>query len=157
MLAETANAFEAVTRKPKGRRRFLFIGGPFGPFFRQLATRLESDGAEVLHAHMHGADFLDWGFRDAVIYRGPYSRWRAWLCALMDQLRPSGAPHSRLITPVTDRPGHDRRYAIDARKISSELGWRPRHSFEQGLEATVRWTLANLDWCERVGQRAASR
>ena len=76
------------------------------------------------------------------------------ICALMDQLRPSGAPHSRLITPVTDRPGHDRRYAIDARKISSELGWRPRHSFEQGLEATVRWTLANLAWCEMVRQRA---
>ena len=53
------------------------------------------------------------------------------ICALMDQLRPAGTPHSRLITPVTDRLGHDRRYAIDASKISGELGWRPRHSFEQ--------------------------
>jgi dTDP-glucose 4,6-dehydratase len=48
-----------------------------------------------------------------------------------------------LITPVADRPGHDRRYAIDASKITRELGWRPQHSFEQGLEATVRWTLAH--------------
>jgi dTDP-glucose 4,6-dehydratase len=63
------------------------------------------------------------------------------ICTLMDQLRPAGAPHSRLITPVTDRLGHDRRYAIDASKISGELGWRPRNSFEQGLEATVRWYL----------------
>ena len=65
------------------------------------------------------------------------------ICALLDGLRPDGAPHSRLITPVSDRPGHDRRYAIDASKITRELGWRPRHSFEQGLEATVRWTLAH--------------
>ena len=79
------------------------------------------------------------------------------ICSLLDQLRPTGAPHSRLITPVTDRPGHDRRYAIDAGKISSELGWQPRHSFEQGLEATVRWTLDNLAWCDRVGQRGAWR
>ena len=63
------------------------------------------------------------------------------ICGLLDQYRPEGAPHARLITPVTDRLGHDRRYAIDASKISGELGWRPRHSFEQGLEATVRWYL----------------
>ena len=85
MLAEAANAAKPVTGKPKGGRRFLFIGGPFGPFFRQLATRLQHEGAEVLHVHMHGADFLDWGFRDAVIYRGPHREWRAWLCALMDR------------------------------------------------------------------------
>jgi len=63
------------------------------------------------------------------------------ICGLLDGLRPAGAPHSRLITPVADRPGHDRRYAIDASKITQELGWRPRHSFEEGLEATVRWYL----------------
>ncbi|MCP9890235.1 dTDP-glucose 4,6-dehydratase [Cyanobium sp. Aljojuca 7D2] len=76
------------------------------------------------------------------------------ICALMDHLRPAAAPHARLIKAVADRPGHDRRYAIDATKISTELGWRPQHSFEQGLEATVRWTLANLDWCRQVRLRA---
>jgi dTDP-glucose 4,6-dehydratase len=76
------------------------------------------------------------------------------ICSLMDELRPQGAPHARLITPVTDRPGHDRRYAIDAAKITAELGWKPRHSFEAGLEATVRWYLDNLDWCMQVRKRA---
>ena len=76
------------------------------------------------------------------------------ICMLMDQFRPQGAPHARLITRVTDRPGHDRRYAIDASKITRELGWTPLHSFEQGLEVTVRWYLDNLDWCEQVRQKA---
>jgi len=76
------------------------------------------------------------------------------ICALLDQFRPQGSPHRRLITPVTDRPGHDRRYAIDATLISTELGWTPRHSFEQGLEATVRWYLDHLDWCQQVQQRS---
>ncbi len=72
------------------------------------------------------------------------------ICSHLDQLRPSGAPHARLITPVADRPGHDRRYAIDPTRISTELGWQPRHSFESGLEATVLWYLENLDWCAAV-------
>ena len=76
------------------------------------------------------------------------------ICTLLDQLRPEGAPHNRLITRVADRPGHDRRYAIDASKISSELGWTPRHNVEQGLEATVRWYLDHLDWCRDVRQRS---
>ena len=76
------------------------------------------------------------------------------ICSLMDQLRPDGAPHARLITRVGDRPGHDRRYAIDASKISRDLGWKPRHSFEQGLEATVRWYLDHLSWCDKVRERA---
>ncbi len=76
------------------------------------------------------------------------------ICALLDQLRPQGAPHAELITPVADRPGHDRRYAIDPLKISTELGWRPRHDFQKGLESTVRWYLAHLDWCRDVRQRA---
>ena len=76
------------------------------------------------------------------------------ICAVLDQLRPQGAPHSELITPVADRPGHDRRYAIDPSKISNELGWQPSHDFQKGLESTVRWYLAHLDWCKEVRQRA---
>ena len=68
------------------------------------------------------------------------------LCAALDRLHPEGAPHADLITPVRDRPGHDRRYAIDPSKIERELGWRPQVSFEEGLEATVRWYLDNEDW-----------
>ena len=77
------------------------------------------------------------------------------ICSLMDKLRPQGAPHSRLITLVNDRPGHDRRYAIDSTLIRSELGWQPRHDFAKGLEATVRWTLDHLDWCVKAQQRSS--
>jgi len=76
------------------------------------------------------------------------------ICGLLDELRPADAPYSRMVTPVADRPGHDRRYAIDASKITQELDWSPRHSFEQGLEATVRWYLDNKDWCELVRAHA---
>jgi dTDP-glucose 4,6-dehydratase len=73
------------------------------------------------------------------------------VCALLDELRPDAAgPHSRLIRFVTDRPGHDRRYAIDARKIERELGWRPAESFETGIRKTVQWYLAHEDWVARV-------
>ena len=74
------------------------------------------------------------------------------ICTLMDQLRPQGAPHARLITLVSDRPGHDRRYSIDPTLIQDELRWQPRRTFEQGLESTVRWFLDNLDWCQVVQQ-----
>ena len=76
------------------------------------------------------------------------------ICGLLDQLQPAGAPHARLITPVADRPGHDRRYAIDPSRITAELGWQPRHSFEEGLAATVRWYLGHHDWCSLVRDRA---
>jgi dTDP-glucose 4,6-dehydratase len=75
------------------------------------------------------------------------------ICGHLDQLRPAGAPHARLITPVADRPGHDRRYAIDPIRISSELGWQPRHSFDEGLAATVGWYLEQQDWCQRVREQ----
>jgi dTDP-glucose 4,6-dehydratase len=74
------------------------------------------------------------------------------VCALVDQLRP-GLPHApceSLITYVRDRPGHDRRYAIDASKIQRELGWTPQQDFASGLEQTVRWYLDNPVWVERV-------
>jgi len=73
------------------------------------------------------------------------------VCALLDELRPSAAgPYTRLITHVTDRPGHDRRYAIDARKIERELGWRPAETFETGIRKTVQWYLDNPGWVANV-------
>jgi dTDP-glucose 4,6-dehydratase len=72
------------------------------------------------------------------------------LCGLLDQLKPAGAPHERLVKYVKDRPGHDRRYAIDCRKIQAELGWKPRESFETGLEKTVRWYLDQQAWVDDV-------
>lgn len=74
------------------------------------------------------------------------------LCALLDELRPAStfAPHAHLIRFVQDRPGHDRRYAIDARKIESELGWRAAEDFETGLRKTVQWYLNNSAWIESV-------
>lgn len=73
------------------------------------------------------------------------------VCALLDELRPDAAgSYSRLITYVKDRPGHDRRYAIDARKIERELGWRPAETFETGIRKTVEWYLANPEWVANV-------
>jgi dTDP-glucose 4,6-dehydratase len=73
------------------------------------------------------------------------------ICRLLDEARPDAAgPHARLITYVTDRPGHDRRYAIDAGKIERELGWRPAETFETGFRKTVRWYLDHTDWTARV-------
>ncbi|MEZ5817097.1 MAG: dTDP-glucose 4,6-dehydratase [Hyphomicrobiaceae bacterium] len=68
------------------------------------------------------------------------------ICALMDTERPERAPHGKLITYVTDRPGHDRRYAIDASRLERELGWRAEETFASGIEKTVRWYLANEAW-----------
>ena len=78
------------------------------------------------------------------------------ICRLMDELCESSVnrPHERLITFVTDRPGHDHRYAIDASKIRRDLGWSPAESFESGLRQTVKWYLDNEEWCRRaVGDR----
>jgi dTDP-glucose 4,6-dehydratase len=72
------------------------------------------------------------------------------ICALLDEARPNRAPHASLISFVKDRPGHDRRYAIDATKISRHLGWRPSESFESGLRKTVAWYLDNPDWVAHV-------
>lgn len=68
------------------------------------------------------------------------------ICAEMDRLRPENAPHDRLITYVHDRPGHDRRYAIDPTRIRTELGWQPSVTVEQGLRQTVQWYLDNEEW-----------
>jgi dTDP-glucose 4,6-dehydratase len=73
------------------------------------------------------------------------------VCDLLDELRPdSSGSYKRLITYVKDRPGHDRRYAIDARKIERELGWRPAETFASGIRKTVQWYLAHPDWVARV-------
>ena len=77
------------------------------------------------------------------------------ICALLDGLVPDSphAPHASLITFVEDRPGHDRRYAVDAGKIERELGWTPDETFESGMDKTVRWYLENREWCENVLSR----
>ena len=74
------------------------------------------------------------------------------ICNLLDELQPraDGVSYSTQIAFVTDRPGHDRRYAIDARKIERELGWRPVETFETGIRKTVQWYLANQAWVEEV-------
>ncbi len=72
------------------------------------------------------------------------------ICVLLDELAPAMEPYVELIQFVRDRPGHDRRYAIDATKIQGELGWTPSESFETGLRKTVQWYLANTTWVERV-------
>jgi dTDP-glucose 4,6-dehydratase len=72
------------------------------------------------------------------------------ICALLDELHPAGAPHHHLIKFVNDRPGHDRRYAIDCSKIQQELDWKPRESFHTGLDKTVRWYLDHQNWVHHV-------
>jgi dTDP-glucose 4,6-dehydratase len=85
------------------------------------------------------------------------------ICALLDEMSPSGAHHARLITYVTDRPGHDLRYAIDPARIRTELGWRPSVTLDEGLRRTVRWYLDNAAWWQPlqarggVGQRLGTR
>jgi dTDP-glucose 4,6-dehydratase len=73
------------------------------------------------------------------------------VCALLDEMKPDPAgPYARLITHVADRPGHDRRYAVDARKLERELGWRPAETFDSGIRKTVRWYLDHADWVAHV-------
>jgi dTDP-glucose 4,6-dehydratase len=85
------------------------------------------------------------------------------ICALLDARRPRATPHADLITFVTDRPGHDMRYAIDASRIQAELGWKPSVTVEEGLAQTVDWFLDNEDWWralqdrEGVGQRLGTK
>jgi dTDP-glucose 4,6-dehydratase len=74
------------------------------------------------------------------------------ICSILDELCPDDpvVPHSKLITFVKDRPGHDRRYAIDAHKIECELGWKPRETFESGIRKTVQWYLDHKEWVKEV-------
>jgi len=74
------------------------------------------------------------------------------ICTLVDELAPSGrmGPRERLIGFVADRPGHDQRYAIDPTRVTTEIGWAPKETFESGLRRTVAWYLEHPDWVERV-------
>lgn len=72
------------------------------------------------------------------------------ICTILDSLVPKATPYAEQITYVTDRPGHDRRYAIDASKMSAELDWQPQETFETGLRKTVEWYLTNQEWCQHV-------
>jgi len=80
------------------------------------------------------------------------------ICAILDRLRPraDGNPYAGQITSVADRPGHDKRYAIDARRINTELGWHPAETFETGIEKTVAWYLANETWWRPLVEAKAS-
>ncbi len=72
------------------------------------------------------------------------------ICAILDDLKPAHRPHESLVAFVKDRPGHDRRYAMDIARIERELGWQPRETFVSGLRKTIEWYLENLDWVEHV-------
>ncbi len=72
------------------------------------------------------------------------------ICDLLDEIVPKEQSYREQITYVADRPGHDRRYAIDAEKISRELGWKPQETFESGIRKTVEWYLSNTKWVENV-------
>ncbi|PKH98739.1 dTDP-glucose 4,6-dehydratase, partial [Shewanella sp. 11B5] len=72
------------------------------------------------------------------------------ICTILDVLVPKNSPYADQITYVTDRPGHDRRYAIDASKMSKELNWTPVETFETGLRKTIQWYLDNQLWCQHV-------
>jgi dTDP-glucose 4,6-dehydratase len=78
------------------------------------------------------------------------------ICAALDRVVPAAAPHRRLISFVTDRPGHDHRYAIDSTKLETELGWRAQETFETGLERTVQWYIANDWWWRPLRERVYS-
>ena len=72
------------------------------------------------------------------------------ICNILDNERPHFSPHFKLINYIKDRPGHDRRYAIDPSKIKNELGWKPKYQLEERLETTVNWYIKNKKWSEEL-------
>ncbi len=119
------------------------------------------DGLQIrdwLHVadHCRGIDAVLQGGRLSETYNiGGCNEWAnidivKLICKHLDELRPGGTPKAELITYVTDRPGHDRRYAIDASKMMNELGWKPEYTFETGIQQTLNWYLENQSWWERV-------
>jgi len=134
---------------------------------------LNAHGGKPLPVYGDGQNVRDWLYVDdhcqairTVLARGPAGEtyniggWNEkknleiveTICALLDELRPRDpvVPHRGLIQFVKDRPGHDRRYAIDARKIEQELQWRPRETFESGIGKTILWYLNNEEWTQEV-------
>lgn len=79
------------------------------------------------------------------------------ICAILDEVRPKNSPYADQITYVTDRPGHDARYAIDATKLETELGWKAEENFDTGIEKTIRWYLENEWWWSPLREHAAER
>tara|TARA_Y100001978_G_scaffold203348_1_gene228533 strand:+ start:2915 stop:4009 length:1095 start_codon:yes stop_codon:yes gene_type:complete len=79
------------------------------------------------------------------------------ICSLLEDLRPINKKYADLINFVSDRPGHDKRYAVDSSKIESELNWEPKHNFDNALLLTVKWYLDNLNWCEKMFLKAKYR
>ena len=125
------------------------------------AIPVYGDGKQVrdwlyVDDHCSGIEAVLGGGEPGEVFNiGGINEWRnvdivQLVCRRLDELRPAATPYSDLIEFVTDRPGHDRRYAIDATRMQQRLGWTPAHDFESGIEATIRWYLDQLDWCERV-------
>ena len=106
--------------------------------------------------HCRGIDAVLAGGRLGEVYNiGGGNEWTNLdivqrVCDRLDELAPAAQPHRNLIEFVRDRPGHDRRYAIDASKLRLECGWEPLHRFEQGIEKTLAWYLEQTEWCTRV-------
>lgn len=106
--------------------------------------------------HCSGIEAVLQGGRPGEVYNiGGINEWQNinivnLVCERLDELRPGDDSYKAQITYVRDRPGHDRRYAIDASRMQSELGWSPQHDFHSGIERTIQWYLDNLDWCDRV-------
>jgi dTDP-glucose 4,6-dehydratase len=125
------------------------------------AIPVYGDGLQVrdwlyVEDHCSGIDAVLAGGEPGEVFNiGGINEWRnidivQRVCDQLDVLRPGKQSYAGQITFVKDRPGHDRRYAIDASRMRERLDWQPAHDFESGLRATIDWYLANLDWCERV-------
>ncbi len=125
------------------------------------AIPVYGDGLQVrdwlyVEDHCSGIDAVLAGGEPGEVFNiGGINEWRnidivQRVCEQLDVLRPGEQPYAGQISFVKDRPGHDRRYAIDAGRMRERLNWQPAHDFESGLRATIDWYLANLDWCERV-------
>jgi dTDP-glucose 4,6-dehydratase len=104
------------------------------------------DGLIRAAEHGQGGDNFLFGARNAMANLDLVER----ICSILDEVAPDSTSHRSRIEFVDDRPGHDRRYAIDASKIRAELGWRPQRDLAKGLAETVRWYLEHRDWCEEV-------